>query len=106
MKFMKLIVMFDLPTGNERERKSYALFRKALVSEGFTMIQFSVYGKTIMGEHECEAEIERVRKYLPKAGSVTAFTMTDRQYAARHILIAPFDEQPEFDLSEQMTLSF
>lgn len=103
---MKLIVMFDLPTGNAVERKSYALFRKALIAEGFSMLQFSVYAKTCLGVPECMSQIDRVKANLPDAGAVTAFTMTEKQYAARQILIAPEKTRGDEDLGEQLTLSF
>ena len=40
---MRLMIMFDLPTDTAAERKEYRQFRKALINEGFLMIQFSVY---------------------------------------------------------------
>ena len=32
---MRLMVLFDLPTGNKKERKSYAEFRKFLIHDGY-----------------------------------------------------------------------
>ena len=40
---MWVIVMFDLPTDTKADRRSYALFRKSLIQDGFSMLQFSVY---------------------------------------------------------------
>lgn len=37
MRPMRLLVMFDLPTGNGRERKSYSQFRKFLIKDGYNM---------------------------------------------------------------------
>ena len=40
--FMKLFVFFDLPVTKKEQRKIATKFRKELVNEGFTMLQFSV----------------------------------------------------------------
>lgn len=106
VRFMKVIVMFDLPTGNAKERKSYSLFHKSLVAEGYSMLQFSVYAKTCLGINECKTSIEHVKTFLPDAGSVTAFVMTEKQYENRSVLIAPLNQQAAFDPGEQLTLGF
>jgi CRISPR-associated protein Cas2 len=48
MRTMRLLVMFDLPTGSKRERKSYALFRKFLIKDGYHMDQYSVYSRVLL----------------------------------------------------------
>ena len=40
-----LMAMFDLPVLLEEERKEAARFRKALLDDGFIMIQYSVYSR-------------------------------------------------------------
>ena len=42
-RIMWLLVFFDLPTDTKKDRKAYATFRKQLISDGFTMFQFSIY---------------------------------------------------------------
>ncbi len=39
---MWVIAMFDLPTDTPKERKAYTRFRKNLLKDGFTMMQYSV----------------------------------------------------------------
>lgn len=102
---MKVIVMFDLPTGNKKERRSYALFRKSLKAEGFSMLQFSVYAKTCLGVNDCMTAVNRVRGFLPSAGSVTAFIMTEKQYEDRQVLIEPMRDEGE-ELGSQLSLVF
>lgn len=41
MRIMRMLVLFDLPTGSKKERKSYAEFRKFLIKDGYHMEQFS-----------------------------------------------------------------
>ncbi|PTJ02025.1 CRISPR-associated endonuclease Cas2 [Staphylococcus simulans] len=38
-KFMRVMIMFDLPTDTKEERRLYSKFRKGLISEGFLMMQ-------------------------------------------------------------------
>ncbi len=45
-KIMKLICMFDLPTETARQKQAYRQFRKNLISEGFVMMQYSIYIRT------------------------------------------------------------
>ena len=40
-----LVVFFDLPTTTPEDKKNYQYFRKALLEDGYTMIQYSVYAR-------------------------------------------------------------
>ncbi len=42
---MRLMIMFDLPVETSEDRRIYRKFRKALLNEGFLMIQYSVYAR-------------------------------------------------------------
>ena len=44
-RFMRVMVMFDLPTETSMERRHYRWFRKFLIDEGFIMMQESIYTK-------------------------------------------------------------
>ena len=44
-RFMRIIVMFDLPVVTSVERQEYTKFRKFLLKSGFIMMQESVYTK-------------------------------------------------------------
>ena len=52
MRVMRLLIMFDLPTKTQSDKKAYHEFHKFLVSSGWIMEQFSVYS--------------RVKIFLPK----------------------------------------
>lgn len=79
-KSMWLITMFDLPVKTKEDRKIYAKFRKNLLEQGFTMIQFSVYVRFCASEELAQKYRRVVRKSLPEYGHVRVLTMTDRQY--------------------------
>lgn len=40
---MWVLTMFDLPTDTKAARRQYTQFRKILLKDGFTMMQYSVY---------------------------------------------------------------
>ena len=41
---MWIVTMFDLPVDTKKARREYTLFRKFLLQDGFTQMQYSVYG--------------------------------------------------------------
>jgi len=77
---MWLFAMFDLPVDTRKARKQYAQFRKALVREGFSMLQYSVYARYCNGEDSAESQRRRIRAVLPPEGYVRLLTVTDRQF--------------------------
>lgn len=87
MRAMRLLVLFDLPTGNRQERKSYTYFRKFLIQDGYSMEQFSVYSRICTSREKGIEHINRLRVHLPEAGAVTVLLITEKQYAAREVLI-------------------
>lgn len=40
---MRLMIMFDLPVETSEDRRNYRKFRRALIDEGFLMMQYSIY---------------------------------------------------------------
>ena len=67
-RFMRMLVMFDMPTETANDRKAYRQFRKFLINEGFIMHQFSVYTKILLNN-------------TPKNGHITALTVTEKQFS-------------------------
>lgn len=78
---MWLFVFFDLPVLTKKERKDASLFRKSLVKDGFTMMQFSVYNRHCASKESMEVHINRVRKFIPDKGLVSLLSITDKQYS-------------------------
>ena len=79
-KIMWLFVFFDLPTNTKRERKDAQEFRKRLLRDGFTMMQYSVYTRHCASLQSAEMHIKRVESYILKYGHVSILTITDKQY--------------------------
>jgi len=62
---MRLLCMFDLPVETDREKKEYRYFRKKLITEGFVMLQYSVYIRTCPNRQYSERLQKRLEKNLP-----------------------------------------
>jgi CRISPR-associated protein Cas2 len=76
-----LMLVFDLPVMLKRERKAAAKFRKNLLSNGFVMMQFSVYMRHCPSAENAEVHIKRIKSFLPGDGKVSILQITDKQYA-------------------------
>jgi CRISPR-associated protein Cas2 len=77
---MWLLVMFDLPVDTPSAKRQYALFRKALLKDGFTRMQFSVYTRHCASEENADVHEQRVGGHLPPDGEVRVLRITDKQY--------------------------
>jgi CRISPR-associated protein Cas2 len=77
---MWLFVFFDLPVETKKERSQAARFRKDLLKDGFTMMQFSVYNRHCASKESANMHIKRVRGFIPEKGQVSILTVTDKQY--------------------------
>lgn len=72
--------MFDLPMHDKPMRKAYALFRKRLMRDGFTKMQFSVYIRNCSSRENAEVHLRRVEEAVPEDGEVRVLTVTDKQF--------------------------
>ena len=72
--------MFDLPVLLDEERREATRFRKALLDDGFLMIQYSVYSRPCVSLERMMKYYERVKDYAPTTGDVRLLFFTDRQW--------------------------
>jgi CRISPR-associated protein Cas2 len=79
-KAMWAVVFFDLPTDTPEAKRRYSQFRKVLIEDGFTMMQFSVYARPCPSEENLEVHVHRVKAALPPDGEVRILTLTDKQF--------------------------
>ncbi len=96
---MWVIVLFDLPTDTKEARKQYSKFRKFLLDDGFTMMQYSVYMRHSSSEENAQVHIKRVKSTLPADGEVRVFKITDKQFGKIEVFYGkkqkPVEETPE-----------
>jgi CRISPR-associated protein Cas2 len=77
---MWLFVFFDLPTSTKKERKAASGFRKSLLKDGFSMMQFSVYIRHCASKESADVHTKRVNSFIPEHGQVSILCITDKQY--------------------------
>ncbi|GAB4141347.1 MAG: CRISPR-associated endonuclease Cas2 [Planctomycetaceae bacterium] len=77
---MWVMVMFDLPTDTKLARKKYSQFRKFLLEDGFTQMQYSVYIRHAPSEENATVHVQRVERKIPSDGEVRILTFTDKQF--------------------------
>ena len=77
--------MFDLPVVTPDDRKAYTRFRKALIRQGFSMLQFSVYARFCRSEERSSVIGQRIRKMLPPDGEVRLMAVTDHQFGKMEV---------------------
>lgn len=83
---MRLMVMFDLPEETATQKKNYRSFRKALVNEGFLMMQYSIYVRICMNQKSVNALERKIKSFIPQDGIVQTLTLTEKQYNNMHFL--------------------
>jgi len=79
-----IFAMFDLPTDTKKARRDYTYFRKNLLKDGFTMLQYSVYVRHCASEENGDVHYKRVSAFLPPDGEVRVLTITDKQFGRMH----------------------
>jgi CRISPR-associated protein Cas2 len=103
VRYMWIMVFFDLPVGSKDQRRTATRFRNFLKDDGYMMLQWSVYARVCRGEEAVDKHISRVTKNLPSKGSVRALQVTERQYARMKMLVGE-SKKSEKVASNQMVL--
>ena len=92
---MWLLVMFDLPTDTKKARRDYTQFRKGLLEDGFSKMQYSVYIRHCASEENATVHFRRVENMVPPDGEVRIMTVTDKQFERMRIFWGKNRRQPE-----------
>ena len=75
-----IIVLFDLPTDTQQSRRQYTRFRKSLLNDSFTMMQYSVYMRHCASDENAAVHVSKVKASLPPDGEVRIVKITDKQF--------------------------
>ena len=79
-KQMRIILLYDLPTVEEKDKKEYTKFHKKMIDLGFHMLQYSVYVKVLQNETNYKQIISRLNNIVPNKGQIILFKVTEKQY--------------------------
>ena len=81
IRYMRLILFFDLPVETAKQRRAYSHFRRWLLKNGYLMIQESVYSKLAIDGHMVDSLLMRLCENRPPEGLVQVLKVTEKQYA-------------------------
>jgi CRISPR-associated protein Cas2 len=84
---MRQLLFFDLPVDTSEERRAYRKFHQFLISEGFLMLQFSVYSKLTLNNTQATSVKSRVMKNKPKSGNIVILKVTEKQFASMDYIL-------------------
>jgi|SRR5690554_248568 len=86
-RFMRVIVMFDLPVDTREQRRAYRRYRTWLIKSGFVMMQQSIYSKIVLNPTAAQFLRMQIRNQEVKEGLIQVMTITERQYADIELVI-------------------
>src|SRR5262245_48774828 len=92
---MWVVALFDLPVDTKRARRAYARFRKGLLKDGFTMMQYSVYIRHCASEENAAVHTACVERMVPDDGEVRVITITDKQFERMRVFWGKRRKPPE-----------
>ena len=84
---MRILVLFDLPVTTLDNKRSYRIFRKYLLKNGFMMMQESVYSKIALNQNVATGICDSVKKQKPPSGLVQMLTVTEKQFAKMEMIV-------------------
>lgn len=80
LKYMWMMVMFDLPTETKQQRREASKFRNFLQDTGFSMAQYSVYMRFTGTRENSQKYISAIKRNNPHTGDVNILFFTDTQF--------------------------
>ncbi|WP_342671704.1 CRISPR-associated endonuclease Cas2 [Staphylococcus schleiferi] len=86
-RFMRVMIMFDLPVETKKQRRIYSKFRKRLLENGFLMMQYSIYIKSVANKDAADFSVLQIKQFLPQDGHVRSLIITEKQYEKMQILL-------------------
>lgn len=86
-RYMRILVMFDLPTLTVAEQRDYRQFRRFLIKNGFIMMQESIYTKLVINPIVAKQYRKIVAKAVPQKGLVQMLTITEKQFSDMELLL-------------------
>ena len=102
-RFVRVLIMFDLPVDTKAQVRNYTKFRKELIKQGFLMMQYSIYVKSCLNKEAAQGTINNVRRYLPRDGHVRSLIITEKQFEKMTILVGEENRNLEI-LGENRTI--
>ena len=100
-RFMRVMILFDLPVLTNEDLKTYSQFRRFLLKSGFIMMQESVYTKLALNNTVANSVMESIRKNKPNKGLVQMMLVTEKQFS-RMEFVTGFGQTAYIDNDERL----
>lgn len=84
---MRILIFYDLPIKTNKDKKIYRRFRRLLIKNGHTMIQYSVYSKILNNRDAAKNHIKFIEKHAPQKGNIRVMMVTEKQYANIKVIV-------------------
>ncbi len=94
-------MFFDLPVKTGAQRRSASRFRSFLLSDGYYMVQYSVYARICNGVDAASKHKARLKAHLPDNDAVRMLVITEKQYGSIEILLGKLSTEEEDFSPEQ-----
>lgn len=93
-RFLRIILMFDLPVDTSKNKRDYRKFIKYLKLNGFLRMQYSVYSKLVLNRNVLKFHENKLKQNVPPKGKVQTIVVTENQYADMKYLVGePTDDE-------------
>lgn len=102
-RYMRVLVLFDLPMVSAQERRIYSKFRKYLIKNGFLMLQEFVYCKMALNQTAASSIMDGVKKNSPEEGIVQMLSITEKQYSRMECICGAVKRQV-LDTDERLVI--
>lgn len=72
--------MFDLPMETSADKRNYRRFRRFLIENGYSMMQYSIYSKIILNRSVLNYQKVKLHENAPSKGQIDTLVVTENQY--------------------------
>lgn len=101
-RYMRAIILFDLPTETKENRRDATRFRNYLLDDGFDMLQYSVYTRICPDRDNAEMHLSRIKQVAPDSGSIRMLMLTENQFTNMKIISGEKTTQEKHNVPAQM----
>ncbi|EJE4092290.1 CRISPR-associated endonuclease Cas2 [Enterococcus faecalis] len=87
--------LFDLPFETKQEQKEYRIFRKNLLENGFIMLQYSIYYRSLPNRSALKKYETILKRKVPRSGNVRLLYVSEIQFQDMLLLAGSRSHQEE-----------
>lgn len=87
--------MFDLPSETKIEQRNYRVFRRHLLENGFVMLQYSIYYRSLPNRSSLKKYESILKRYVPQGGNVRLLYVSETQFQDMILLAGSRSKQEE-----------